>query len=284
MNQDLPPLIWAPVAGRRQSWREAGEDGAALPLVLLHGIGSNSRAWGGQFAGFAGERRVLAWNAPGYAGSAPLPMAAPVAADYGAAALEWLDHLGIGRCVIVGQSLGAIMGTALARLAPDRVAALALASPAAGYGVAPGAPLPEKVESRIRDLRDLGPAGLAEARAHRLCTGTASEEARATVHAAMAEVVPQGYEQAVRLLGGADLARDVQGLPVPVLVLWGSADVVTPPESCARIASAAARCNPRASRMEVPNGGHAFATTLPHAFNAAIRPLIDAADAADLKE
>jgi pimeloyl-ACP methyl ester carboxylesterase len=244
----------------------------------MHGIGSNSRAWAGQFARFSAERRVLAWNAPGYAGSDPLPMPAPVAEDYAAAALAWLDHLGIGRCVVVGQSLGAIMATALARLAPERVAALALASPASGYGVAPGDPLPDKVAARIEDVRRLGPAGLAAARAGRLLTAQASDEAFAMVQIAMAEVEPAGYEQAVRLLGGADLARDVAqvaGAMAPMLVLWGSEDIVTPPAGCASIAQAAA---PYAARVQVQGGGHAFATEIPMAFNDAIAPLIAASD------
>lgn len=269
----LPPLAEGLAAGRRLSWRHAVPDGAAadaLPLVLLHGIGSSSRAWQGQFAAFGQERPVFAWNAPGYAGSDPLQMASPVAADYGAAALAWLDHLGIELCVVVGQSLGAIMAAALARLAPERVAALALASPASGYRIPPGGPLPEKIAARIADLRALGPAGLAEARAHRLLTGTASAEARAIVHAAMAEVVPHGYEQAVRLLAGADLLDDVTNLAVPAMVLWGAEDVVTPPADCAKVADAV----PGALRVAVPGGGHAFATELPEAFNAAIRPLI----------
>jgi len=270
----LPPLVEGMVEGRRQSWRQmvpAGAAGAALPLVLLHGIGSNSRAWAGQFAGFGQERPVYAWNAPGYAGSDPLPMPAPVAADYGAAVLAWLDHLEIGCCVMVGQSLGAIMATALARLAPRRLAALALASPASGYGVPAGEALPEKVAARIDDLNRLGPRGLADARAGRLLTGKAGEQARALVHEAMAEVVPHGYEQAVRLLAGSDLLKDVDGLAMPVMVLWGAEDVVTPPADCARVADAAAA----AYRVEVAGGGHAFASEVPEAFNAAIRPLIE---------
>ena len=75
-------------------------------IVFLHGIGSNSASWLGQFEAFCAERRVIAWNAPGYGETAHLPVAAPVACDYGQALWRLLDHLGVGRCILVGQSLG----------------------------------------------------------------------------------------------------------------------------------------------------------------------------------
>lgn len=269
-----PPLSTAIVAGRRMAWREAGA-GEGIPLFLMHGIGSNARAWAGQFADFAGDRRVVAWNAPGYAGSDPLDGDAPDADDYARAALALMDHLGIARCVLVGQSLGAVMATALALRAPERVVALALASPAAGYGLPPGAPLTEALARRIEDVRTLGPAGLAAARADRLLTADASAEARAIVHAAMAEVVPDGYAQAVHLLAGADLPRAAAGLAVPCLVLWGGADVVTPPAACRRVAEAI----PHAWSVEIPGVGHAFATEAPVLFNHSLGRFLETAEA-----
>jgi pimeloyl-ACP methyl ester carboxylesterase len=269
-----PPLRTARVDGAERAWREAGE-GPGAPLFLLHGIGSNARAWAGQFAAFSNGRRVVAWNAPGYAGSTPLACEAPSPDDYACAALALMDHLGLGRAVVVGQSLGAIMATAVALRAPQRVAALGLTSPASGYGVPQGEALPEKIARRIADLSALGPVGLAERRAGALLTDAASGEARALVYKAMSEVVPEGYAQAVRMLAAADLPRDVQGLTVPVRVVWGGADQVTPPQGCRRVAEAA----PGASWVEIPGLGHGAATEAPDLFNAAIEPLLAAADA-----
>jgi pimeloyl-ACP methyl ester carboxylesterase len=276
-----PPLSTALIAGRTQSWRAAGPaDGtpasaSALPLVLLHGIGSNARAWAGQFAGFADTRRVIAWNAPGYAGSAPLPFVWPTPDDYAAALAQLLDHLGIARCVLVGQSLGAVQATAFALGAPGRVAALVLASPASGYGVARGDPLPDGVARRIADVETLGPAGLADARYARLLGEGASAAAHAIVRRAMAEVAPHGYAQAARLLAAADLPRAVTGLQVPVTTLWGSLDRITPPDRCAAVAAA----TPGGRFQEIPGGGHAVATECPDAFNQALRPILAEADA-----
>src|SRR5882672_2781120 len=42
-------------------------------LVFLHGIGGAARAWRGQLDAFGGRYRAIAWDMPGYGGSAPLP-------------------------------------------------------------------------------------------------------------------------------------------------------------------------------------------------------------------
>ncbi len=268
------PLRDLRLGGRRQAWREAG-GGAGMPLVLLHGIGSNARAWAGQFAAFAAERRVIAWNAPGYAGSEPLPMSAPAPQDYAAALLALLDALAIGRFVLVGQSLGAIMATATALAVPERVRALVLASPASGYAVSHGDPLPEAVAARVREVEGNGPAALADRRAHRLLTERASPQARSIVHQAMSEVNPIGYRQASHMLAHADLLALVRGLTVPTTVLWGDSDIVTPPAGCASVAQAV----PNGRWSELAGVGHAFATEAPDLFNAALRPVLDEADA-----
>lgn len=270
-----PLLVSRPVAGRMQAWREAGPRGDRVPLVLLHGIGSNSRAWAGQFAGFADERRVLAWNAPGYAESAPLAADWPTPDEYADALGELLDHCGIDRCVLVGQSLGAVMATAFALKVPERVAALVLASPASGYGVAPGDPLPATIQQRISDIETLGPEGLAAARYARLLSATASAEAHAIVQQAMGEVTKRGYAQAAHLLAGANLPVAVAGLRVPVTTIWGSEDVITPPAGCAAVAAA----TPTGSHVEIAGGGHAVATEDPLQFNQALRSILNDADA-----
>lgn len=268
----LPPLETAVIGGRRQAWRQAGT-GEGLPLLLLHGIGSNARAWAGQLAAFAGERRVIAWNAPGYDQSDPLAIAWPAPDDYAGAALALLDHLRIPRCILIGQSLGAVMATAIARRSPERIAALALVCPAAGYNAKPGSELPEAVASRVADLQSLGPAGFAARRSDGLLTDEASSGARDIVRCAMSEVTIEGYLAAARMLACADLEREVARLTVPLLVAWGGEDRVTSPASCRRIAAAAA-----AAGVELQGLGHGLATQAPERLNEAIRPLIARAE------
>lgn len=264
-----PPLASAVIHGRKQTWCQEGR-GARLPLFLLHGIGSSALAWSGQFAGFSPERAVIAWNAPGYASSEPLENAWPTALDYATTALALLDHLHITRCVLIGQSLGAVMASALALQAPARVTALILVSPASGYGVLPGAELPEKVAQRLTDLERLGSVEFAVQRSVNLLTPAASPRAHDIVRRSMAQITKQGYCQAARLLACANLRDDVARLAVRTEVIWGSADTITPPESCRRIAAAAGIAG-----TELGGLGHGLITEAPGRFNEAVRRLLD---------
>src|SRR4029453_840573 len=89
------------VGGLRVAYRRAGH---GAPLVLLHGGLADSRVWGRQLGGGAGEVQLVGWDAPGCGGSAD-PPAAWRLPDY-ADCLAGLTHaLGLGGPP-VGGSLG----------------------------------------------------------------------------------------------------------------------------------------------------------------------------------
>ncbi|MDR5654197.1 alpha/beta fold hydrolase [Ruixingdingia sedimenti] len=240
--------------------------GSGPALVLLHGIGSNATSFAGLLPLLPADWRVLAWNAPGYGGSAPLGSDWPLAADYAGALAGWLDRLGLGRVVLAGHSLGALMAGAFALAHPGRVARLVLASPALGHGIAPGAPLPPAAQGRIDDLARLGPAAFARARAPALICGAAANPALvAAVETGMACVRNPGYAQAVRMLAAGRLVEDAARLAVPTEVVTGAEDAVTPPEGARRLHAAIPPAH-RGPLIEVPATGHALYTQAPLAF------------------
>ena len=234
-------------SSRRIGYRDAGREAgaaraAALPVVLLHGIGSGAASWVHQLEALGTTRRVLAWDAPGYGDSTPVEPVSPQATDYADALRGWLDALDIARCVLVGHSLGAIIAGSFAAAHPQRVAGLALLSPAGGYGAASEAVRVQKRDSRLAMLAELGPQGLADARSANMLSATASEPARQWVRRNMACIVPGGYAQATHLLANADLARDVACYSrerARICVAVGTADRITPPHACEHIAQAA---------------------------------------------
>ncbi len=259
---------------RTVSYREVDRAGNnALPVVLLHGIGSGAASWVQQFEVLGATRRVLAWDAPGYGASTPVSVESPAAGDYAAVLKEWLDRLGIERCVLLGHSLGAIIAGAFAAAHPERVAGLLLLSPAGGYGAASADVREAKRDQRLAMLAELGPQGLAEKRSANMLSAHASDEARAWVRWNMARVLPQGYAQATHLLANADLAADLARCKGRINVAVGADDIITLPVACERLAQAAGT-----QLQVVPRAGHAGYIEAPSAYTAIIDTFCRACD------
>nr|WP_187672574.1 alpha/beta hydrolase [Pseudomonas carbonaria] len=236
--------------GTRLAIRECG---SGPVVVLLHGIGSGSASWLHCARWLAESCRVIAWDAPGYGRSTPLPQARPRAVDYAARLELLLQVLEVERCVLVGHSLGALMATAYAAgPGARRVAQLLLISPARGYGAAELADSGARIrQQRLDNLDRLGIEGLASERTARLLGPNPSEEALAWVRWNMARLNPSGYRQAVELLCGDDLLG-YGPLSMPCEVHCGEADGITTPDVCALVARRLG-----APFSLIPGAGHA---------------------------
>jgi pimeloyl-ACP methyl ester carboxylesterase len=194
--------------------------------VLLHGIGSASASWAFQLGAAVGRSdiRVLAWEA--------LYVNQPV--------------------VLAGHSLGALMAASATRLRPQAVSRLVLLAPARGYGDAPLAERKRVVQGRLSNLQQLGPHGMALARAAAMLSPDAAPALQEAVRETMAQIDPAGYAQAVHMLGQACLAQDLKTVACPVWVASGEADTVTTPANCNAVAQDAA-----AKRISLGPVGHA---------------------------
>jgi len=107
-------------------------DGDGLPVVLLHGLTASRRyvVMGSRGLQRAGHR-VIAYDARGHGASSPAPSPDAYAyADLSADLAAVLDALSLERAVLAGASMGAHTALALALEQPERVAALALITPA----------------------------------------------------------------------------------------------------------------------------------------------------------
>jgi len=251
-------------AQRTIGYRKAGDTHLrTMPIVMLHGIGSGSASWVRQMETLGAAHQVLVWDAPGYGQSSHVEPASPVASDYADALSDWLDALGIERCVLVGHSLGAIMAASFASRQAARVAGLLLLSPAGGYGAAPAHVREEKRDARLAMLAELGPQGLAEKRSANMVSAEADDEAREWVRWNMARINPAGYTQATHLLANADLASDLTDFDGRVAVAVGAEDTITPPAACELIAKAT-----NVSLQVIPGAGHAGYIEAPARYSA----------------
>lgn len=261
LDRSFPQRLLTLPCGARVAVRECGVPGTRPAVVLLHGISSGAASWLHTAVRVGEMAHVIAWDAPGYGDSTPLPDAAPLDADYAARLQELLQVLGVRRCVLVGHSLGALIACAYARgLGASRVARLVLISPAGGYGAEGQAAARDRVRvERIAALKTLGVNGLAERIPQRLLSPAADAAAKAWVQWNTTRLRPAGYLQAVELLCSSDLGAS-RGLAAPVEVHCGDADVVTP----------AAACRIRADLLAAPfdlieGAGHASPVEQPEA-------------------
>jgi pimeloyl-ACP methyl ester carboxylesterase len=244
------------------------DEGQGSCIVLLHGIGSAARSWAAQIARLSRSWRVVAWNAPGYPPSAPLPMPAPDASDYAHRLADLLDHLHVASCHVAGHSLGCLAAARFARLCPTRIRSLTLASCALGHSRLEAAERERLLSARVRDVDELGAPGMAQKRGPRLLGPNASAQDIASVVETMAMVNPHGYAQAARMLSGGDLIGDLEALApsLPVQFIYGSADVITPPE----VNEQAALARPGAPITILPAAGHACYIEQAEAFSRAV--------------
>ncbi len=101
------------------------DQGAGAPLVLIHGVGLQSAAWGPQSAALQESCRVIALDMPGHGGSDPLPVGSQLP-DYVAWCREAVAALGLGPVNLAGHSMGALIVGGFAVQFPEMVRRVAL--------------------------------------------------------------------------------------------------------------------------------------------------------------
>ncbi len=115
MRRRFADLPWGQVHYR------TGGHGGAVPLLMLHGAGSNGAAVLPLAAAMAESRQVLLPDLPGCGDSDPLPGDPIEIADIARALLAVLDAIGVAECDVLGGHLGARLGIELALSAPGRI-------------------------------------------------------------------------------------------------------------------------------------------------------------------
>lgn len=100
------------------------EGGKGPTLVILHGLAAEADHWLGVAGPLRHDFHVLVPDLPGFGASQP-PAGMNFRIGEQARRLEaWLDQLGVGECILAGNSMGAWIAASFAASHPDRVRAL----------------------------------------------------------------------------------------------------------------------------------------------------------------
>ena len=104
------------------AYRQAGQ---GEPVVLIHGVGMQSAAWGPQIEALSATHHVIALDMPGHGGSDPLPPEAQLP-DFVAWCAAALETLNLGAVNLAGHSMGALIAGGVAIEHPSLVQRIAV--------------------------------------------------------------------------------------------------------------------------------------------------------------
>ncbi|MBI4081313.1 MAG: alpha/beta fold hydrolase [Candidatus Lambdaproteobacteria bacterium] len=231
------------------------EDHGKGPAVLLsHGYGATTEMWQGQIQAFKDRYRIIVWDMRGhgqsdYPDDQALYTEAATVGDMHAI----LKARGVQRAVIAGLSLGGYSSLAFHLAHPEMVRALML------FDTGPGFRKDDAREAWNERARERAQAFDTQG----LAAQSTSEERRISTHRNA-----KGLARAARGMLTQRDARVLESLgriAVPTLVLAGANDT----NFLAAIDYMAAKI-PQATKVIIPDAGHASNLNQPEAFNRAV--------------
>jgi len=250
------------------AWREAGDG----PLVVfLHGLGGTRVSWEPQLRSLSDRFRCVAWDAPGYGCSPPLPAPVTLHALAGAV-VELLDILDTPRASLVGWSLGGQIAQHVALEAPDRVDRLVLIATSPRFGM-DGTSADEWRAARRAPI-DAGetPAAFAERVLRSVAGPDISDAAVAEQVAAMSRIAASGLRTMIDCIVMHDVLERLPQIAAPTLVVVGDHDTETPVAYAELLAERVPD-----GRLEIIAGaGHLLPAEAPERLHTLLRSFLEA--------
>lgn len=244
----------------------AGDAGS--PVIFLHGVGSDRSVWREQLENLGFDHRAVALDFRGH-GESEIPSGPIDRAAFAAEVAGVIDALGLDPAHLVGLSMGGVVALETYHLHPDRVRSLTLADTFACF---PG--WEEGMEDRERDLHRLSMRAIAEARIP-ACLKPDPDPARLrSAIDQMATKDKRVYSESSAATWSPDFRSFLPEIDVPVLILWGEHDRITPRELSDELHAGI----PGSELRVLPDAGHISNLDNPAAFNTALREFLERVD------
>jgi len=234
---DWPALVRrARLSAGEMTYVELGE-GAAPPIVFVHGLGGSWQNWLENLPRAAQERRVIAVDLPGF-GTSPMPTEEISISLYARLVKELLELLGIESAVIVGNSMGGFVGAEICIHYPGFVERLVLAA-ACGISTRSLRRRPTLTVFSVGGL--ISAATLARSRAvvrrprlrHPILATVIRHPSRIRADL-LFQIMPSsnrpGFMPALEALLEYDFTDRLGEIGCPTLLVWGREDILVPVE------------------------------------------------------
>lgn len=220
------------IGGRSVAYRLLGAQ--ANPLVVLaHPLGMSQAVWDDVIPALLPRYRVLTWDLPGHGASQAVDGERITPTELAAEALALVDLAGAARFHFVGTSIGGVIGQQLIKAHSERLSSATLTNTGATIGN------PELWNTRAARVRVEGLSAMAQEIVPRWF-GPKAFEANPALKAGWSVQMGRGddesYAQLCEMLGRETFTGQLSGKGVRVLLLGGSDDLATPPETLQTLA------------------------------------------------
>lgn len=236
------------------------DTGSGTPILWIHGYPLSSAVFVPQLE-IPGVRHIMP-DLPGFGRSSPAEEL--TIADYARLLQHLLTSLGVDKAIVAGLSMGGYIALALARNAPELVSGLILIDTRE---------TPDTDEARkgryasIEKVEQEGTRPVIEAMLPKMLTKSAPQDVVDMVQRIMSASTPEGVTSALQAMAERDSAADLlPKLGIPVLIVVGEEDTLTPPSDSERMAAAI----PNAKLVKIAGAAHLSNLEQPAAFNAAV--------------
>jgi pimeloyl-ACP methyl ester carboxylesterase len=276
------------IEGSRVNYVDIGSgDGPAV--VLVHGLGGQWQNWLENIPRVARERRVVALDLPGF-GLSEMPSERISISGYGRCVDALVEHLGLQRVDVVGNSMGGFVASEVAIQFPERVERLALVS-AAGISSANASRAPVLTAGRIATAVTAYTAARHQAIARRPVTrhfalvfvARHPSKLRSDLvwEGLMKGTDKPGFDDALRACLEYDFRDRLPEIRSPTLIVWGQNDSIIP----ARDAEEFERMIDDSRKVVLEDTGHIPMLERPAAFNDLLLEFLgEAAEPTDSRE
>lgn len=244
---------------------EAKGDPAQPAIIFLHGIGGAARGWRNQIEAFGDRYFTVAWDMPGYGGSADL---AEVSIPSLAKALhDFVQQIGARDVCLVGHSIGGMIVQQYLVDHPLGPHSVVLSQTSPAFGKAGGDWQKTFIETRLGPLdrgatmRDLAPTMVQD-----LIGDNPDADGVALAQDCMANVRPESYRASMLAMIGFDLRANLKEIKVPTLLISGTRDNNSPAPMVAKTATFI----PGSTYVELEGVGHLVNLEAPALFNSTL--------------
>jgi pimeloyl-ACP methyl ester carboxylesterase len=241
----------AQIDGHRLAYLDRGRGD---PLVCVHGFGGDKETWLLMSPWVPRRLRTVLLDLPGHGASSTIAGDRAHARAQAEVVVRFLDHLGIDRAILAGNSMGGGVALRVASDHPDRVRGLVLVASAAPVWIPNelSEALDRGENLLVPDSREKTDAFL------RTVTAKPPRVPRAVQRYVTAErVARQGYlDEIFRGWAGAapddNMPADLEAIDAPALVIHGARDRIIHPATADLLATRL----PKARRVILDGIGH----------------------------